>query len=165
VTHAYKFLAAGARGRFTGFEWEPGAWVETSGPLEPCANGIHACGVEELPTWIGDELWAVELDGELVEDAGVLVARRARLVEQVAGWDRVTMREFASACSQHAQPYGGIYAEDAATFAVQTEDAAMAAVTAFVAAKAAEAVDGDPGFAAERSWQAGWLGERLDLDF
>jgi hypothetical protein len=53
---AYEFLSAGTCGRFSGFQWEPGDRAEAVGPLEPCANGIHACTVAELPTWVGDEL-------------------------------------------------------------------------------------------------------------
>jgi hypothetical protein len=51
-------------------------------------------------------------------------------------------------------------AEDAASFARQE---GAVAVTAYVAAKAAEPAGGDEGYFVERAWQAGWLRERLGL--
>ena len=79
---AHKFLGAGAEGVFSGFKWptplpgHPGPWVDVSGPLTPGSNGIHACRTWELMNWIDDELWLVELDGEIQETDGVLVACR-----------------------------------------------------------------------------------------
>jgi hypothetical protein len=158
---AYKFLGSGSVGRFSGARWESGAWMEATGPLAACANGFHACRAESLPAWIDDELWSVELDGELQEPGrGVLVAGRARLVEEITGWREGAAREFALACAERAQQYGGVYAEDAASFA-RREGAV--AVTAYVAAKAAEPAGGDDGYFAERAWQVAWLRERLGL--
>ena len=105
---AYKFLRAGAVAPVSSFAWpapagsEPGDWIEASGPLEPCANGVHACRMAGLPTWIGDELWAVELGGEIVEFEGVLVARRGRLLSRMQGWNSDTSVEFARACAARA---------------------------------------------------------------
>lgn len=48
---------------------------------------MHACRVEDLPDWIGAELWRVELDGDVAVDCGKLVADRGRLLERVAAWD------------------------------------------------------------------------------
>lgn len=101
---AYKFTAAGAVGRFTGFPWplpadgNPGAWVEATSPLTICATGIHACAVEQLPHWLGPELWEVEVAGEVVKSTYKLVAARGRLLRRVGGWPGAA-RSFAESCA------------------------------------------------------------------
>jgi hypothetical protein len=99
---AYKFLAAGAVGPFTKFRWPrpakgPGEW----GAAPPGAGDdrwVHACRVSDLPYWLGAELWAVELDGPLVEAPRQVASPRARLVCRVEGWDRAAADEFALDC-------------------------------------------------------------------
>src|SRR5206468_5119819 len=72
---AYKFLAPGSVGPFTGYRWEPGRWVEVHA-LDPCRRGIHACRVRDLPIWLDAELWEIELDGGIVEQDRKVVAGR-----------------------------------------------------------------------------------------
>ena len=163
ATPAYKFLAPGAIGPFTGFPWSPGNWVEAAGQLELCGNGIHACRAEQLPTWIDEELWAVELGDEVVDAGSVLVARSARLTARVEAWNRGCGLEFARACAERAQEYGGMYAEDAVLFADSAESAKDVAVVSYVAARAAEDANAG-GFAEERRRQAAWLRGRLGLE-
>ena len=101
---AHKFLSPGALGLFSGFRWprprvgEPGGWVEVAGPLVAGSNGVHACVESELVNWIDDELWAIELAGEIVEREGVLVARRGRLLHRFEGWDSASAGAFATDC-------------------------------------------------------------------
>ena len=101
---AHKFLSPGARGLFSGFRWprpqdgEPGGWVEVVGPLIVGSNGVHACVEGELVNWIDDELWAIELAGEILEHEGVLVARRGRLLHLVEHWDSASAGAFAADC-------------------------------------------------------------------
>jgi hypothetical protein len=101
---AYKFLSAGAIGLYSGFRWpvpkngEPGPWVHVDGRLVAGANGVHALTARELLDWIDDELWLVELAGEIDENEGILVARRGRLVRLVDSWTSATAREFAQDC-------------------------------------------------------------------
>ena len=83
---AYKFLDAGRVGPFTGFSWPLGEWVEASG-ADPCRSGIHACRVRDLPVWLGDELWEVDLDGHVVEQERKLVAPRGRLTRRLEEWN------------------------------------------------------------------------------
>jgi hypothetical protein len=101
---AYKFLARGAVGRFSGFDWPPaeggvpGPWV-VGGPVALCLAGIHACRVRDLPDWIDDELWEIELDGEIREEPSMVVGERGRLVRRVEGWDEQAAQDLADACA------------------------------------------------------------------
>jgi hypothetical protein len=90
---AYKFLAAGRRAPFSGFDWPEREWVEADA-LEPCRSGIHACRSEHLAYWLMDELWAVELEGDLVESELKVVARRGRLVERIGAWNDQAKHDF-----------------------------------------------------------------------
>ncbi len=108
---AHKFLSLGALGLFSGFRWprpqngEPGAWVEIVGPLIVGSNGVHACVESELVNWIDDELWALELAGEIIEHEGVLVARRGRLLHRWEHWHSASACAFASDCVRSARAH------------------------------------------------------------
>jgi len=101
---AFKFLGLGSVGLFSGYAWPrpvnggPGAWVEAGGPLEPCRVGVHAVRGASLLDWMDDELWRVEIAGEVVDDAGVLVAERGRLLSRIGGWDAEAARALTAAC-------------------------------------------------------------------
>ncbi len=105
MTRAFKFLSAGGIGLFSGFCWPqgndggPGSWVEARGELSSCGNGIHACRTDDLPYWIDDELWVVELDGEIVPAERGLIARRGRLIRRVDAWNGGTAVELARVCT------------------------------------------------------------------
>src|SRR5262249_3229698 len=92
MTRAYKFLRPGGVAPFTSYAWplpqgeEPGAWVEVE-TVEPCRRGVHACTRDDLPYWFQDELWEVELDGEVQRVGHKLAARRGRLVRRVDAWN------------------------------------------------------------------------------
>ena len=63
---AYKFLRSGRIGPFSAFRWpEPGVWVHAQRDLVACQRGIHACRPSDLPWWLADELWEIELDGDV----------------------------------------------------------------------------------------------------
>ena len=108
MMHAYKFLASGSRGRFSDFEWPqpagdaPGAWVD-AGSVDECLTGVHACRTTDLPDWIDDELWLVELDGAVEEHASMVVAERGRLLRRVDEWDAAAAAAFADACAWRAR--------------------------------------------------------------
>jgi hypothetical protein len=94
---AYKFLEDGAVGPFSGFRWPaPGEWVEATPPLELCRGGIHACTEEALSEWFSDELWTVELDGEIASHEGIVIAERARLLDRIEGWNAESARDTAT---------------------------------------------------------------------
>jgi hypothetical protein len=92
--NAFKFLATGRRGLFSGFTWPEDEWVDTSSGPTACRSGVHACLPQHLAYWLLPELWRVELDGEVVETPLKIVATRGRLVEAVDAWDEVARRDF-----------------------------------------------------------------------
>ena len=101
---AYKFLADGQVGPFSGARWPAaGEWLQAAGGGRACERRVHACRVEDLPEWMDSELWRVELDGDVRVDCGKLVADRGRLVERVAAWDAELMARFAEACALRAR--------------------------------------------------------------
>lgn len=101
---AYKFLRAGRVGRFSGVWWPaPGEWLQGGGGERACEPRVHACRLEDLPEWMDQELWRVELDGRVAVDCGKLVADRGRLVERIEAWDAAFMAEFAQACALRAR--------------------------------------------------------------
>ncbi|HET8607415.1 MAG TPA: hypothetical protein VFL66_10365 [Gaiellaceae bacterium] len=108
--NAYKFLAAGAVGRFSDVPWpQPplegdAEWLEADGPPEQCRHGVHACEVDRLLDWIDEELWEVELDG-VAEREPLLVAARGRLRRRVPGWDEDAARDFADACAERVREH------------------------------------------------------------
>jgi hypothetical protein len=176
---AYKWLAAGGRSAFAGFQWplpqggQPGAWVEVSAPLVLCRNGLHACRVDQLPHWLGPELWIVQLGGQVVEFDDVLVCSRARLVETVPSWGAWGRADFARDCARHAQSmrqpwWHDDYLADVLKCAEEGNAAAAGYLTAALAGEIAAGggrggPDYDRAFLGERVRQAVWLTERLAL--
>jgi hypothetical protein len=107
--HAFKFLSSGGHGIFSDFRWPlpfddlPGSWVTVGLPLEPCLNGIHVCRDDDLPYWIDDELWIIELRGEVETQDRMIIAEEGRLVARVDNWNRETATSFAEACAVRAR--------------------------------------------------------------
>ena len=175
---AYKFLDAG-RSPFTGWWWEPpaggqpGPWLEVSGRLELCVNGLHACTVAQLAPWMTTELWVVELAGEIVERELALVASRARLVEPVLAWDEAARVRFAGHCAARARQFGtdresaAVLVEAIAAMAAGGRAAAAGYWSAVLAGEAAAGQRSGPGydgaFAVERAVQAAWLAVELQV--
>ena len=112
TVRAYKFLRAGAVAPFgrtaagAAFSWPTNAWVGGDGvPARICVTGVHACTVGQLPYWLNDELWVVELAGDLRSNARKLVASLGRLVAQVPGWSEQTRRTFGAACGERVRAH------------------------------------------------------------
>lgn len=178
---AYKFLASGAQALFRELCWPqplagtPGQWVEASpAPLEPCGNGIHGCEVADLPYWISDELWQIELDPECIAGPQSLVARRGRLLRRIDAWNPAAAQAFASACLARAESYVAALPEqpelaDRGQQYLATARATLGSgsygVTAYAAAMAFTllADSASDAFAAERVQQAQLLAQALDL--
>ena len=102
--NAWKFLQPGAVGLFSGFAWptpgagEPGAWVEVELPVVRALRGVHAVGTAWMLDWLDDELWEIELDGEIIDEDGLLVAARGRLLRRVSDWDAEAAAALAHSC-------------------------------------------------------------------
>jgi hypothetical protein len=163
---AYKFLRAGAVGPFSGFAWpvpadgRQGAWVDAAGRPRACERGVHACARADLPVWLDEELWVVELGGSIVNARTKLVAERGRLVRRVAAWNPALAAAFAAVCAERARGFAPEYGDDAERLVVE----GAPATTAYVAAHAAARAFGSPaGAVAERAWQADWLATALAL--
>jgi hypothetical protein len=67
-----------------------------------CRRGIHACRVADLPWWLADELWEIELDGPIQVDQHKILAPAGRLRSQVQGWTPECAQEYADACAWRA---------------------------------------------------------------
>ncbi len=162
---AYKFLLEGRVAPFSGVAWpEAGEWLE-AGSVDLCRQGAHACRADHLPYWLRPELWEVELDGDILEGAVSLVARRGRLVRRLEVWNRETERAFGEACATEARRRAAGSAElEPFAADVQQSAAAKAVVAGFIAARLAELQDGPAGYDAERARQARWLADALALD-
>ncbi len=105
---AYKFLRPGAVAPFSGHRWqvpvngEPGGWVAASTWTSVCRDGVYACERRHLPLWIWEELWEVELDGDVEAHDQKLRARRGRLARQIEPWSASCAKAFARACAGRA---------------------------------------------------------------
>jgi hypothetical protein len=101
---AYKFLRAGRVGPFSGFRWPgPGVWVRTGADLGQCRSGIHACRTGDLPWWLGEELWVVELQGNVRFEKHKMVAAAGRLRSRIERWTPARAQEYADACAWRAR--------------------------------------------------------------
>ncbi len=172
---AYKSLDNG-RSRFTGYRWplpagaEPGPWIEATGPLELCVNGVHACGAEHLPLWIGVELWTVELAGEIIETPVALVASRARLVGPVTAWNKDARVAFGQDAATRAASRVGPQGSPLVDFIAKMSSRGVvgeagywsAVLAGEMAAGRRNGTEYDRAFAAERASQANCLAEILD---
>jgi hypothetical protein len=95
----WKFLRKGHISPFTGFAWTAGEWVTTEGAVA-CRAGIHACRLDDLPYWLSDELWEIELAAPVVTASRKVLATRAQLVYQVDAWTPEVARAMARDCAR-----------------------------------------------------------------
>jgi hypothetical protein len=104
---AYKFLRHGRKGPFSEFGWpEPGVWVRAGATTDQCRRGIHACRTRDLPWWLADELWEIELEGEPRIEDHKIVAPAGALRSQVEGWTGACAKEYGEACAWRARDRG-----------------------------------------------------------
>lgn len=172
---AYKFLRPGAVGPFSGLSWPTPAdgreadWVH-AGDGDPmlCRAGVHACDGPDLPYWLCEELWVVELDGTVERRRSKLVATAGRLVERVERWDEAAALDFMCETVKaiRAMDRGG-YATEAEIFcegdAGRADPFGAAALSTMIAVEAAEQAGGHEAVRAERTRQAAWLAARLGI--
>ncbi len=167
---AYKFLRRGAVGPFSRVSWpqpgkgEPGDWLK----------GVHACRPQDLPLWIFDELWEVELEPPIQATPTHVTSSAGRLRARIEGWSPRTAADFAAACAERTHELSllnssaSAFAKDAATWAKSAADdervaAADSACVARIAAECAEVLWGAEAAERERAWQVDWLTNRLAL--
>jgi hypothetical protein len=101
---AYKFLRSGRIGPFSAFRWpEPGVWVRAARDLAACQRGIHACRTSDLPWWLADELWEIELDGHVEPERHKVIAPAGRLRSRILAWTPACAQEYADACAWRTQ--------------------------------------------------------------
>jgi hypothetical protein len=96
---AWKFFAPGAVAPFTGVRWPTGGFIEGR---QAAGAGVHACALEDLPYWIDQELWQVELDGPITRARRQLIAARGRLLARVDGWP-ASRAAFTAACIERTR--------------------------------------------------------------
>jgi hypothetical protein len=100
---AYKFLRSGRTGPFSGYAWPaPGVWVNADPQVMACRRGIHACRIRDLPWWLADELWEIELDGRVQVDEHKIFAPAGRLRSRIEEWRPACAQEYADACAWRA---------------------------------------------------------------
>lgn len=81
--------------------WSPGEWMpEVKGELESCRNGYHVVTLEQLPDWLGERIFEVEVGDEIVHADGKSVVRTCRLTRECTGWNERTARLFACDCAE-----------------------------------------------------------------
>lgn len=101
---AFKFLRSGRTGPFSAFRWpEPGVWVEAPRRPATCRSGVHGCRIQDLPWWLAEELWEIELGGAIEIDAHKVVASRGRLRGQIEAWTPACAQRYAEACAWRAR--------------------------------------------------------------
>jgi len=106
---AYRFLARGGLGAVNQFVWPlpegsiPGAWV---GPqADTTTLGVYAQRLSDLPYWVHDELYRVELRGSVQTLSLGVLASEMRLIERVSGWDESLRRDFGESCVERLRQW------------------------------------------------------------
>jgi len=184
---AYKFLARGAIGPVSRVRWPlpspggAGPWLAADAPLAVCRSGVHACLKDQLAFWLHEELWQVELEGELRSGLDCVVSPRGRLLARVDAWSESGgAHRFAAAVRDHAtaliderppaerDAFLGYVAD--ATWHVehgQLESPALAALCASMAvAKLSESLglgSLEEAYRRERAWQSEWIVDQMGL--
>jgi hypothetical protein len=64
-----------------------------------CRRGIHACRINDLPWWLADELWEIDLDGQVQCDEHKIFAPAGRLRSQIEQWTPTCAQQYADACA------------------------------------------------------------------
>jgi hypothetical protein len=172
---AYKFLRPGRVGPFSGARWPapehggPGDWVRATGDRRVlCTSGVHACGRDDLPFWIAEELWEVELQDPVERRRSKLVAPMGRLVARIVAWDEAAALAFMEATVERIRELDTAgYMTEAEIFcageAGRSDPHGNAALSTMIAVEAAEHGGGSAAVRAERARQARWLTDRLAL--
>ena len=79
----------------------PGQWLPHIKDIEPCLRGYHVCTADNLPLWLGPEVWVAEIKGEIITEKRKTVASDVRLIEGTR-WDEDRARLLMADCLAHA---------------------------------------------------------------
>jgi hypothetical protein len=193
---AYKFLARGAVGPVSRARWplpersQAGAWIGAEEPVALCRSGVHACLKEHLAFWLHEELWRVELEGDLSTGLDCVLSPRGRLVQRIEAWsEEGGAQRFAVAVRDHAaslideRPEDERaalrgYVEDASWHVnnARPESPALAALCSSMAVAKLSVVAKNTNLATdtesealehayrlERAWQSAWIVDQMGL--
>ena len=97
----YKSTQKDRFGTHTYFQYpEINTWTApVEGELIACENGYHFCTIEQLPRWLSEEIYEIEVDEEILECKNKSVARSIRLTKKL-NWNEKTQRLFAADCAE-----------------------------------------------------------------
>ena len=174
---AFKFLRPGATGMFSGVTWpEAGTWLEAPAfETGVCRSGVHACTPAQLPLWMAEELWTIELRDPVRFTPAKVVARAGRLLVRVDRWDAEAASAFAADCTQRVRALAARRADDRlAAYAADAEAYCLAdpatpgrpraaALAGMIAAHAFHTAGGLMSARDERARQSAWLTAQLGL--
>ncbi len=167
----YKFLRRDGTSPFAAFRWPlprrvPGDWVEAvEDRAVLCRSGIHACRLADLPFWANDELYEIELDGDVVEQPTKVIAPRGRLVRRVDAWNDQLRADYTRMCADRALELAQSASPPLDDWAAVVEPSVPEgpALLGFVAARISEKISGAAAYDDERARQADWLARNLQL--
>jgi hypothetical protein len=157
VIEVFKVTGTNGSAHHGGFgKWTKNRWRSVSGEVVPCENGLHLCRRQDLIDWLGPVIWRAEYDGELIEQADKVVARRARVVERIDNWNERTARLFAADCAERVLPIfeEAVPGDGRPRKAIKAARAYANGEIAAAARDAARAAAWDAAWAA--AWDAAW---------
>lgn len=165
----YKVLAADRKPCYGGTgQWlEPPEWMPEITGIIPCKRGYHLVTMEQLPCWLGPEIWEAEGAGKHIDHGDKHVFSKARLLRRLETWNERTLRLFTADCAEHVLPiYEAKYPQDdrprknileARQFAngeIAADAATAYAYAAYAVADAAHAAVYAATDATKRLWQS-----------
>jgi hypothetical protein len=71
--------------------------------VRPTLGEVFACRVPDLPWWLADELWEVQLEEPLRELDTQVASTAGRLVRRVEPWDEAAVLDYGIACAHRAR--------------------------------------------------------------
>lgn len=106
MTTYYKYLNDSNTGGYSSYQWPVdrlGEWLpEIAGPLAMCENGYHVLTESQLVgSFMLNNLYEVEVDGETLDSDDKVCARKARLIRRVDAINTRALVLFAADCAEH----------------------------------------------------------------
>jgi hypothetical protein len=100
MTIYYKFLQADNTGEYSGFDYsgylpkdgKPGKWLPKVESVIMCETGYHVCEKKDLLEWRNENLYIVDVRGEMVESDDKSAFQQMRFVKRVNGWNEKNLR-------------------------------------------------------------------------